>query len=72
MVVNAPRKIPLSEVLEAGVPDAELDRLLAERHDEVEVLLAEAREAQANGQYAPLEPLHEFLRRARERLSAAR
>ena len=63
---------PISTILDERLTDAELDRVLAERHDEVEALLEEARIAKAEGRYAPLEPLHEFLRRARERLSRTR
>ncbi len=54
-----------------NISDAEMDRLLAGRHGEVESLLGEARAAIARGDTAPLEPLHEFLRRARERFKVA-
>lgn len=59
----------VASALEDNLSDAELDRLLRERHDEVEALLEEAREAKARGDVAPLEPLHLFLRRARERFA---
>ena len=55
-----------------AMTDAKLDRLLAERLEEVEALLEEARKEKAEGRCAPLEPLHEFLRRARERFNATR
>lgn len=45
-----------------NLPDAEMDTLLNSRHDEIEALLEEAREAKARGDVAPLEPLHVFLR----------
>ncbi|HEY4114565.1 MAG TPA: hypothetical protein VGM17_10950 [Rhizomicrobium sp.] len=50
--------------------DAEMDRLLADRHLEIEALLAEARSSIQRGEVAPLEPLHDFLRRARERVGS--
>ncbi len=53
-------------------PAGELNDVLAERHDEVEALLDEARTAKAQGLFAPLEPLHDFLRRARARFQAQR
>jgi len=58
--------------LDESLSDAEMDRLLAERHDEIEGLLEEARQARARGDSAPLEPLHVFLHRARERLKGRR
>jgi hypothetical protein len=48
-----------------NLPVSEMDTLLSNRHDEIEALLEEAREAKARGDVAPLEPLHVFLRRAR-------
>lgn len=36
---------------------------------EIEAMLEEAREAEERGETTPLEPLHVFLRRARERLN---
>ena len=50
---------------------SEMDRLLADRHDEIQAKLDEGYAAKARGESAPLEPLHVFLRRARERLKAA-
>lgn len=58
----------VTAALDENVSDIEMDQLLAGRHDEIERLLDEAREAQLRGAVAPLEPLHIFLRRARERL----
>ncbi len=69
MSPKAKKKPAIAEILEEGITDDEFDRILAERHDEVELLLEEARKAKAEGRYAELEPLHEFLRRARERLN---
>jgi hypothetical protein len=48
-----------------------MDALLAARHDEIEAKLDEARAAKARGEFAQLEPLHVFLRRARERFNAS-
>ena len=52
------------------LPDEEMDRLLEARHDEIEALLAEGRAAIERGEVAPLPPLHDFLREARERFEA--
>jgi len=70
MNVNPTLKRDFGRVVSAlgeNLPDAEMDTLLNNRHDEIETLLDEAREAKARGDVAPLEPLHVFLRRARER-----
>lgn len=72
MNTNVKDKGPVAKLLDDVATDAELEQLLAERHDEIEALLEEARKAKAEGRAAPLEPLHEFLRRARERLKAKR
>jgi hypothetical protein len=58
--------------LNENISEEEMDGLLTERHEEVAVLLEEARVAIAHGEVAPLEPLHTFLCRARERLKASR
>jgi hypothetical protein len=73
MSANTARKKALGTVetvLDENLSDAEMDRLLAERRDEIESKLDEAYAAKARGDSAPLEPLHVFLRRARERLKA--
>jgi hypothetical protein len=70
MITN--NKPLISTILDERMTDAELDRVLSERHDEVEALLEEARVAKAEGRYAPLEPLHQFLGRARERFEKAK
>ncbi|HEX4079319.1 MAG TPA: hypothetical protein VHX61_10670 [Rhizomicrobium sp.] len=54
--------------LDENISDEELDTLLVERRDEIEALLEQARLDEERGDEAPLEPLHVFLRRARERL----
>jgi hypothetical protein len=59
-------------VLDENLSEAEMDRLLADRHDEIQAKLDEAQAAKKRGDVAPLEPLHVFLRRARERLKTAR
>jgi hypothetical protein len=47
--------------------DAEIDRFLADNHDEIAAQLAAAREEILNGQATALEPLDELLRDARAR-----
>ncbi|HEY1632909.1 MAG TPA: hypothetical protein VGF56_16445 [Rhizomicrobium sp.] len=70
--MNASAKIkpPVAKVLDDELSEAALDKRLAERRDEIEALLAEAREAKARGAFSPLEPLHAFLKRARARFKA--
>jgi hypothetical protein len=68
MSTNVKEEAPLAAALDDGAA-AELDIVLAGRRDDVERLLGEARIARAEGRYAPLEPMHDFLRRARERLT---
>ena len=72
MITRSKDKPSISRILGEHMTDAELDRMLSERHEEVEALLEEARIAKAEGRYASLEPLHEFLRRARERFEKTR
>ena len=72
MSTEVKKKPPIAEILDEDMTDAELDRVLAERHEEVEALLEEARIAKSEGRSAPLEPLHEFLRRARDRFNVVR
>ena len=72
MSTNVKDKGPVARVLDEGTTDSEMDKLLAINHSEVEALLQEARDAKAQGKFAPLEPLHAFLRRARDRFKAAR
>ncbi len=70
MNVNPTLKRDFGKVASAlgeNVTDEEMEILLANRHDEIEALLEEARQAKKRGEVAPLEPLHAFLRRARER-----
>jgi hypothetical protein len=62
----------VAAVLEENISDAAMDQLLIDRHDEIEGLLDEARNAKERGEFAPLEPLHVFLRRARERFESKR
>jgi hypothetical protein len=56
---------PISEMGDEALPDAEIERFLAERHDEIEAKLAEARKSIARGEAVPLEPLRTLLRQAR-------
>jgi len=75
MTTNTTMKRDLGKVataLDENMSDAEMDRLLADRHDEIEELLEEARASISRGDVAPLEPLHMFLRRAHERFKANR
>ncbi len=72
MTTNATLKRKLGKVataLDENISGEEMDRLLAERHEEIEMLLEEARRDQERGDEAPLEPLHIFLRQARERFN---
>ncbi len=59
------RQGSIAEMGDEAVTDAEIERLLAERHDEVEAKLAEARKSIARGEAAALEPLSTLLRQAR-------
>jgi hypothetical protein len=70
MITNIKDKGPVTKVLYEGTTDSEMDKNLAQNHGKVEALLQEARDAKAQGRFAPLEPLHAFLRRARERFRA--
>ena len=75
MTMNSTLRRDLGKVataLDENISDAEMDRLLADRNEEIESLLEEAREAERRGETAPLEPLHAFLRRARERFKVTR
>ena len=69
MTTTAALKRQLGKVaaaLDENLSDREMDQLLAERGDEIEALLEEAREDERRGNEAPLEPLHKFLLRARK------
>jgi hypothetical protein len=61
----------VAQALDSAPPD-ELDNVLRERREEVDALLEEAQFARSEGRFAPLEPLHDFLRRARARFRNAR
>lgn len=61
----------LEAVLDDGVSDEEMDRLLAEDRDEIDALLQEAYDARARGDSAPLEPLHILLAEERARFKAS-
>jgi len=62
----------VAAALDENISDEEMDLLLADRREEIEALLDEARRDEERGDEAPLEPLHVFLRRARERFSPSR
>jgi hypothetical protein len=59
-------------VLGETISDHEMDRLLDEDLDEINVLLEEAYEEVARGEFAPLEPLHVLLQQAREQARRTR
>lgn len=60
----------VARALDENISEAEMDQLLAGHEDEIDALLKEARFARSRGEFAPLEPLHVFLRQARERFKA--
>ena len=57
----------MTSARQAVTPDTDddIDRFLAERHDEVAAKLAAGREQILRGEAAPLEPLDVLLRQAR-------
>jgi hypothetical protein len=59
------KQVPISEMGDEAVTDAEIEHFLAERHHEVEAKLAEARTSIVRGEAAALEPLPTLLRQAR-------
>ena len=67
-----PRKMIVETDLDDDFSDEHMDRLLAERHVEIETMLQQARDEQARGEIAPLEPLQTVLAEARRRLSDLR
>lgn len=67
MSANVKEKRQLAATLDDDAV-GEADAVLDGRRPDVERLLLEAHEARGQGRHAPLEPLHAFLRRARERL----
>ena len=62
----------VAAALDENLSDREMDEILAERGQEIEALLEEAREDESRGDEAPLEPLHAFLRRARAQFDRER
>ncbi|MGH6870376.1 MAG: hypothetical protein ACREHE_02615 [Rhizomicrobium sp.] len=70
MNVTVKKKGPVARVLDEQLSEAALDRRLAGRREEIDGLLREAHDAKSRGRFAPLEPLHAFLRRARSRLKS--
>ncbi len=59
-------------VLGDDIAEGEMDRLLADRHGEIDAKLREAYADRVHGHFAPLEPLHILLREAREGVKNAR
>ena len=66
------KRMPIADVGDEVVTDIEIERFLADRHDEVEVKLDKARKSIARGDAAALEWLPTLLRRARRSAKAAR
>ena len=60
-------KVTHSGRAEVDEADADIDRFLSAHHDEIAAQLAAGRGQIARGEAAPLEPLDELLRDARER-----
>ena len=52
------------------ISEEEMERRLEAQHDEVVAMLEEARAQRERGEFAPLEPLHVFLKEARENFEA--
>jgi len=63
---------PIINIEDEAVSDLEIERFLADRHDEVQAKLDEARKSIARGEAAALEPLPKLLREARRSPKAAR
>ena len=53
------------------ISEEEMERRLEAQHDEVAAMLKEAEESIARGDVAALEPLHVFLKEARENFEAS-
>jgi hypothetical protein len=66
------KRVPIRDIADEPVNDAEIERFLADRHDEVEAKLDEARKSIARGDATALEPLPTLLRGARRSAKAAR
>jgi hypothetical protein len=66
------KRMPIADIEDEAVTDTEIERFLADRHDEIEVKLDKARKSIARGDAAALEPLPALLRRARRSAKAAR
>jgi hypothetical protein len=66
------KRMPIADIGDEVVTDTEIERFLADRHDEIEVKLDKARKSIARGDAAALEPLPTLLRAARRSAKAAR
>ena len=66
------KRVPIPDIADEAVADTEIERFLADHHDEVEAKLDEARKSIARGDATPLEPLPTLLREARRSAKAAR
>jgi hypothetical protein len=66
------KRAPIPDIADEAVADTEIERFLADRHDEVEAKLDEARKSIARGDTTALEPLPTLLREARRSAKAAR
>jgi hypothetical protein len=72
MTTKAKRKLELTEAIAAAdtPSDEEIERYLADHHDEIEAKLSEARRSIARGEARPMEPLSILLREARRATTA--
>jgi hypothetical protein len=65
-------RVPIPDMGDEAATDTEIERFLADRHDEVEAKLSAARKSIARGGATALEPLAALLRGARRSAKAAR
>ena len=66
------KRVPIPDIGDGAVSDTEIERFLADRHDEVAAKLDEARKSIARGDATALEPLPTLLRGARRSARPAR
>jgi len=65
-------KGPVGDLFDDSITDEEMDRALADAHDEIDALLQQAYDAKQRGESAPLEPLQVLLAEERIRFNASR
>ena len=66
------KRASIQDIGDEAVTETEIERFLADRHDELEVKLNAARKSIARGNATPLEPLPTLLRGARRSAKSAR